>query len=44
MVVMVEQFFPCGQQITEWLSLNTEQVLLVGQQKLEGSPGLLHAV
>ncbi len=43
-VEMVEQSLPVGQQIAEWLSLKGLQFVLEGQQKLEGNPGLLHAV
>lgn len=39
---MVLQSRPLGQQIADLLSLKTMQVVADGQQKLDGTPGLLH--
>ena len=42
MAVMMEQFWPVGQQIADLLLLKGMQVLVVGQQKFSGSPSWLH--
>ena len=42
MAVMTEQVWPVGQQIADFLLLKGMQVLVVGQQKLSGSPSWLH--
>lgn len=39
---MTEQVWPVGQQIADFLLLKGTQVLVVGQQKLSGSPSWLH--
>ena len=41
MPVMTEQVWPEGQQIADFLLLKGTQVLVVGQQKLSGSPSWL---
>ena len=41
-VDIVEQSFPEGQQMTDLSLLKGKQFVPTGQQKLEGSPGLLH--
>lgn len=41
---MTEQVCPVGQQIADFLLLKGTQVLVVGQQKLSGSPSWLHGV
>ena len=42
MAVMTEQVSPVGQQIADFLLLKGMHVLVVGQQKLSGSPLWLH--
>ena len=42
MAVMTEQDSPVGQQIADCLLLKGMHVLVVGQQKLSGSPSWLH--
>lgn len=42
MAVITEQVSPVGQQIADFLLLKGMQVLVVGQQKLSGSPSWLH--
>ena len=42
MAVMVEQLWPVGQQIADFLLLKGTHVLVVGQQKLSGNPSILH--
>lgn len=42
MAVMTSQDRPVGQQMADFLLLNGTQVLVVGQQKLSGSPSWLH--
>ena len=42
--VMMEQVWPVGQHIADFLLLKGTQVLVVGQQKLSGSPPRLHDV
>lgn len=44
MAVMVEQFWPVGQQITDLLLLKGTHVLIVGQQKFSDNPSWLHGV
>lgn len=41
-VVMMEQVWPVGQQMADFLLLKGTHVLVVGQQKLSGSPSWLH--
>lgn len=41
---MTEQVWPVGQQMADFLLLKGMQVLLVGQQKLSGSPSWLQDV
>lgn len=42
MAVMTEQVSPAGQQIADFLLLKGMHVLVVGQQKVSGSPSWLH--
>lgn len=44
MAVMTEQVSPAGQQIADFLLLKGMHVLVVGQQKVSGSPSWLHGV
>ena len=44
MAVIMEQLWPVGQQIADFLLLKGTQVLVVGQQKLSGNPLWLQGV